>query len=143
MDYLGDDWMDAVIAEAGSVRVDEPSEGATLVIQTVVTDGPRGDVAFHLSIDGTNLAVRRGHAVQPTVSFTQHFAVAVDVASGRRSAQEAFMAGDIRVGGDATALIEHRSSLGTFDAVMARVAADTVFPDHPAQSSDPAHEVGA
>jgi hypothetical protein len=129
VDYLSDAWLDALTSAASATSVGEVTNGGPLVVQTVITDGPRGEVTYHLVLDGPALAVRRGRAERPTVTFTQDFETAADVASGRTSAQAAFMGGDIRVGGDVTALIEHRAALAAFDEVMASVASRTHFPE--------------
>jgi hypothetical protein len=129
VDYLSDEWIRALIDAAADTSVDQAAVAEPLVIQTIITGAPSDEVAYRLVLDGSSLSVERGRAPDPTVTFTQTFATAAAVASGRSSAQAAFMAGDIRVGGDVTALIQHRTSLAGFDTVMARLAPITVFPD--------------
>jgi hypothetical protein len=127
VEYLSDEWLAALDSAARAVTVDPPATG-TIVVQTVVTDPAGRAVTYHLTLDDCAIGVQPGTSEAPTVTFTQSRETAAAVASGRRSAQEAFMAGDIRVGGDVTALIEQRDALRAFDEVMAGVLGDTEFP---------------
>lgn len=123
MRYLSDEWFAALDDAARAVRIDRPADAPRVVVQTVVTaDGDTPEVAYHLVLEGSTVAVRRGRADQPTATFTQDRRTAEDVASGRRRAQEAFMAGDVQVTGDVNALIEHRDALAVFDDVTRAVA---------------------
>lgn len=127
MRYLSDEWLAALEEAARSVQVDRPGDAPRVVVQTVITgDDGEPEVAYHLVLDGSTVAVHRGRADRPTVTFTQHRRTAEAIASGRRGAQAAFMAGDVRLTGDVTALIEHRDALAAFDEVMRAVAARTV-----------------
>ena len=54
--------------------------------------------------------------------------VAVAIATSGRSAQDAFMAGEMTVGGDLTPLIAHGRSLAKIDDLFAGVRARTVYP---------------
>jgi hypothetical protein len=126
VEYLSDEWLTAVASAARRVTVDPPSS-EKLVVQTVITDVGGPEFAYHLELAGSTLDVQPGRSDSATVTFTQTRDTARAVASGDRSAQEAFMAGDIRVGGDVTALIQRRDSFRAFDEVMTGVAADTEF----------------
>ena len=126
MEYLSDEWLAALDSAARTVTVDPPAAD-TIVVQTVVTDPPGPAIAYHLTLADRSIGVQAGASDAPTVTFTQSRETAAAVASGRRSAQEAFMAGDIRVGGDVTALIQQREAFRAFDEVMAGVLVETEF----------------
>jgi hypothetical protein len=126
VEYLSDEWLAALDSAARSVTVDPPA-AETIVVQTVVVDPEGPAVAYHLTLADRSIGVQAGSSDVPTVTFTQSRETATAVASGRRSAQEAFMAGDIRVGGDVTALIQQREAFRAFDEVMAGMLVETDF----------------
>jgi len=99
-----------------------------LVVEHVVTDGPEGhgdERAFHLVLGPGPARARRGRAADPTVTFSQDRATATAIASGRASAQAAFMAGRLRVGGRVDLLLAHHGVLTDVDDVFADVRART------------------
>ncbi|MGE3621694.1 MAG: SCP2 sterol-binding domain-containing protein [Acidimicrobiia bacterium] len=59
-----------------------------------------GEVAYVIRIDREGVTVRPGRAADADVTFTQDRATAAAVQAGTLSAQAAFMAGRIRLGGD-------------------------------------------
>jgi hypothetical protein len=126
VEYLSDEWLAALDSAARSVTVDPPA-AETIVVQTVVVDPEGPAVAYHLTLADRSIGVQAGSSDAPTVTFTQSRETATAVASGRRSAQEAFMAGDIRVGGVVTARIQQREAFRAFDEVMAGMLVETDF----------------
>ncbi len=62
-------------------------------------------------------------------AFRQDLATAWAIASGQVSAQRAFMAGRLRVGGDLNAMVAHREVFATLDGVLSPVRAQTEPPD--------------
>ena len=63
------------------------------------------------------------------MSFRQPYRVAVAIASGRDSAQMAFMRGELTVGGDVRVLIEHRALLDDLGDVLGELRSQTRFDD--------------
>jgi putative sterol carrier protein len=55
----------------------------------------------------------------PDVTFTQDRATAAAIASGELSAQSAFMAGRLRMGGDLRAVLDRSQDLTALDDVFA------------------------
>ena len=124
MRYLSPEWLDAAGAAA---RGGEAVNGERLVVQHIVEGGPDGDVAYHVELGGGGAAVRPGTADAPDVTFRQSYATAVDVAQGRRSAKEAFLAGEVRVGGDVTRLLGRDAAFETLEGALASLRDRTTF----------------
>jgi hypothetical protein len=126
--YLSDEWiqaLDRALVEHAAL-VEATSETA-LVLQNVVTGTRRGTVAYTVTLDhGTN-RVTPGEHERPDVSFTCDAATAVAIATGVESAQGAFMAGRLRLGGDARRLMDNQKVLAELDDVFGPVRADTDF----------------
>ena len=100
-------------------------EDLDLVIEQRITGRPDGDVAFHLTLRHGRASVTAGPAASPTITFVQDLATARSIASGEGSAQRAFMAGDLRIGGDLRILLDHQEVLAGIDDVFRSVRADT------------------
>ena len=124
--YLSPAWISASNAAlAASAPFSTATRDTRLVIQNVVTGVDGASVAYALVLDhGTN---RLAPGVDPDadVSFTCDHATAVAIATGTESAQVAFMAGRLQIGGDARVLIAHQGVLADLDDVLADVRALT------------------
>ena len=124
--FLSDEWiedLDALAAASSALEgiVPDAEEGA-LVIQHVVTDVPPGeDIAYHVVLGGGPARVRPGPAESATATFTQSYATARQIATGAASAQAAFMAGELRLGGRVDLLLTHHTALVAVDDVFAAV----------------------
>lgn len=124
--FLSDDWIAALDEAARSDdRFAGLSEDLALTVQQEVVGGPDGDVTYHVRIAGGEVRVRPGEAPDADVRFHQDHATAVAIASGARSAQRAFMAGDLRVGGDLQVLTERGDLLAALGDAFASVRATT------------------
>ena len=125
--YLSDAWLAELheVAAASDVLA-RASAGRHLVIEQAVVDGER-TVRWHVVLDDGRVAVRPGPAEEPTVRFTVRRDVAEGITRGAESAQRAFMRGDLRVGGDTAALVEHAEALAAIDDAFAPVRATTTF----------------
>lgn len=123
--FLSDEWLAALDEAARSrpVAPDDPLRGVHLVVEQVVTDGPR----WRLVVDDGRCSVVPGGEGEPDVRLSSDRATARDVASGRRAALHAFLAGDLVLGGDARRLLEHRQALEALGDLFAAVRAATVF----------------
>jgi predicted lipid carrier protein YhbT len=85
---------------------------------SVIVQIAAGDLAYHLVV-GPGVRLQIGYHDKPTVTIRQSHAVAANVASGTRSAREAFIAGELRVDGDAEALMVLRPLLDHIDVALA------------------------
>ena len=123
--FLSDEWL-AAMDDAARNRVapePDPLAAVTVTIEQVVRDGPR----WRLVVDHGSCSVVAGGDSEPDVRLTSDRETAEAVATGRRPALEAFIAGDLVLGGDVRALLEHRAALEVVGDLFAQVKADTVF----------------
>jgi hypothetical protein len=123
--FLSDEWLAAMDGAARSRPVPDPDPLAdvAVAIEQVVTDGPR----WRLVVDHGSCAVAAGGEGEPDVRLTSDRETAEAVASGRRAALDAFIAGDLVLGGDVRALLENRAALEVLGDLFAQVKAETVF----------------
>ena len=148
--FLSADWLTALDEAAqGDDRLHDLTVGLHLTIEQHVDGAPDGDAAYHVRIADGSVRVVAGPAEAPDVRFRQDHATAVAIASGARSAQRAFMAGHLQVGGDLQVLVERGEVLAALHDVFATVRAGTTglttLTDAPADPSAaagaPAHDV--
>jgi len=126
--YLSLDWINALAAEvASSDQMRTVAESHRIGVTQVVTDGPEGDVTYHLSVGGGEATFGAGVAEPEDVKMEQDWATAVAVATGELNAQEAFIGGRIRLYGDQQRLLESQPVFGVLDAVFATVRDRTIY----------------
>jgi alkyl sulfatase BDS1-like metallo-beta-lactamase superfamily hydrolase len=119
--FLTDAWFDDLLAAARGSTIDADLR---LVIQQVIPDGPGGvEVAYVVTAADGTLAVRRGRAEAPDITFTQDRATAEAIHRGELSAQTAFIEGRLRLGGDLRGVIERAGALVAIDDVFAAARA--------------------
>ncbi|MDQ6613586.1 MAG: SCP2 sterol-binding domain-containing protein [Actinomycetota bacterium] len=123
--YLSDEWFEQL--GATTVPADAALTGEDLILQHVVTGAPQGEVTYHVRISGGAVAIVRGPASQPDVTFAEDYATAAAVASGELRAPAALLAGRIRVGGNMATLIARHDDLAITDPVPAAVRAATTY----------------
>jgi hypothetical protein len=125
--HLSPDWLAALdAAAAGHPSLAAATTGVHLVIEQVVTDGD-DRVTWHVAINDGTVRVLAGPAGQnsvPLVRFSTDRATARAVADGAITAQSAFMAGNLQVGGDTSALLAHHDLLAGVGEVFAGVPLD-------------------
>ena len=146
--YLSPEWLDAADrAVRAAPTLSAASVGVHLTIdQTVGNDhdnrdgGPDDEVRYHVCVDDGDVRILPGPAPRADVSFRQPRRVAVAIASGRDSAQMAFMRGELTVGGDVRLLIEHRSLLDGLGDVLGELRARTRFDEVDDPSREPSGE---
>jgi len=120
--YLSLDWINALSAEvAASEHMREVAQHHTVGVTQVVSDGPEGDVTYHLYVADGDASFGAGPAEPEHVKMEQSWQTAVDVATGELNAQEAFISGKIRLFGDQQKLLESQPVFGALDAVFASV----------------------
>lgn len=113
----------------------EATREVALVVEQRVLGGPLGDVAYHVVFDHGSVSVGPGPFAPaeeespaggaPVVRFTLDHETALDIARGAGSAQRAFMAGTLQVGGDLRVLLDHQLVLSALHDVFATVRAQT------------------
>jgi SCP-2 sterol transfer family len=126
--YLSLEWIEALTAEvAASAAMQEASTGAWLGVTQVVTDGPEGEVTYHLQVDDGTARFGAGPAEPEDVRFVQDWVTAVAVANGTLNAQEAFIGGRIRLTGDQQKLLDSQPVFRALDGVFNAVRPETDY----------------
>ena len=113
------------VAESDTMRAlaDEHRVGVT----QVVTDGPEGDVTYHLQVGGGEATFGAGAADPEDVRMEQDWPTAVAVATGAQNAQEAFITGKILLFGDQQSLMGAQPVFAALDAIFASVREHTRY----------------
>jgi hypothetical protein len=119
--YLSDDWL-AEAAEAVAPLTPLP---VSLAVGYLVTGAPGGDRRYRLVLGPDQVSFDRGE--EADLVFVQSFDTARDVARGERSAQRAFLDGDLRVEGDLRVLLGHQRSLAAAEDRLGPLRARTAF----------------
>jgi putative sterol carrier protein len=126
--YLSLDWITALTTEvAASDHMREIAETHRIGVTQVVSDGPEGDVIYHLSVGDGHASFGAGPAEPEDVKMEQDWDTAVAVATGELNAQEAFNGGRIRLYGDQQKLLDAQPVFGALDAVFATVRERTTY----------------
>jgi SCP-2 sterol transfer family len=123
--YLSDEWLADVERALASAAIGR--DAGDLVVQHRVTGGPEGGRCFHIALGRAGARLQPGEVPDADVTFTQDYETAAAIARGELSAQAAFMSGQMRVGGDLGALVEHQRSLQDIDDLLASVRAETTY----------------
>ena len=126
--YLSLDWINALSNEVtASDTMREIAESYSIGVTQVVSDGPEGDVTYHLSVGNGDASFGAGPADPEDVKMQQDWDTAVAVATGELNAQEAFISGRIRLFGDQQKLLDSQPVFGALDAVFASVRERTRY----------------
>jgi hypothetical protein len=126
--YLSLEWIDEltrVVADDAALR--ELAGEHEIGVTQVVSDGPEGDVTYHLQVGDGVAAFGAGAAEPEHVRMEQSWETAVAVATGTLNAQEAFVNGRIRLFGDQQRLLGAQPVFGALDAVFADVRERTDY----------------
>lgn len=128
MRYLSLDWIDALsecVADDEALRA--LAETHEIAVTQVVTGTPDGDVTYHFTVGAGSARFGAGPAEDEDVRLVQDWETAVGVATGRLNAQEVFIGGRIRVGGNVHKLLENEVVFAALDAVFEAVRAETIY----------------
>jgi len=126
--YLSLDWIAALSAEvAASDQMREIATSHTIGVTQVVSDGPEGDVTYHLCVADGEASFGAGPAEPEDVKMEQDWDTAVAVATGELNAQEAFIGGRIRLFGDQQKLLDAQPVFRALDAVFSTVREQTTY----------------
>lgn len=123
--FLSDEWLTAM-DHAARHRVapdPDPLADVEVTIEQVVVGARR----WRLVVDHGRCAVVEGGDDEPDVRLTSDRETAVAVATAQRPALDAFIAGDLVLGGDVRALLDNRVALEVLGDLFAQVKAETVF----------------
>jgi len=128
--YLSDEWLAEADGLLRAVDVPDEVRSVRFAIETVVLGGPDGDRSYVISFgpDGAALSVGSDGDAGADVRLTQSWATAVAVAQGGRSAQAAFLAADIQVGGNTATLIAHAGLVAAVGDALGPLRDRTAFP---------------
>lgn len=122
--FLSDAWVASLSAAASGERV--PPD-LRLVIQQVVLGDQSDERAFAIRIADGVVSVEPGRADDADLSFTQDLATATAIAQGELSAQAAFLAGRLRVGGDLREVMVRARELEAIEDLFATARATTTW----------------
>jgi hypothetical protein len=101
--FLTDPWLALVRSHGASLPA---TDGASLVMQHVVTGAPQGKVQAVVEVrDGKVTAAELGKRADATCTVTWTYKDAGAIVLGEASLDEAFMRGDLKVEGDYTTLL--------------------------------------
>ena len=126
--YLSLDWIAELTRVVASDETLRTLAGAHQIgVTQVVTDGPEGDVTYHLQVADGAASFGAGAADPEHVRMEQSWDTAVAVATGVLNAQEAFVNGHIRLFGDQQRLLEAQPVFGALDAVFTDVRERTEY----------------
>ena len=128
VDYLSNEWINAV-AEGIKLNNEIAVVGRdnTISVTQIITGTPHGDVTYHLESREGKITFASGPATASDIAFTQDWATAVGVATGKINAQEAFISGKIRFKGDHERVIATQPLFLALDQVFSAVNANTNF----------------
>jgi hypothetical protein len=126
--YLSLEWIEALnAAVSATAGITEFAHAHPIGVTQVVTDGPEGEVVYHLQAADGRLEFGPGAAFPEDVRMEQSWDTAVGVATHSLDAEEAFIGGRIRLTGDQLKLIAAQPLFGALDAVFTAVRADTDY----------------
>jgi len=119
------EWIEEL--DAAAVAVDRDVE---FELEQVVTASPYGDVRYRLVLRGGRVRVQPSVDARsaPDAVLTVDYATAVDLATGRRTASDAFEEGLVRFRGDLGRLQDARATLTAVAAALAAAVPGTTYP---------------
>jgi hypothetical protein len=126
--YLSLEWLDELSkVVAGDGELHRLATAHEIGITQVVSDGPEGDVTYHLQVGAGEARFGPGAAEPEHVRMEQDWDTAVAVATGGLNAQAAFVNGHIRLYGDQQRLLDAQPVFGALDAVFDDVRRRTEY----------------
>jgi putative sterol carrier protein len=126
--YLSLAWLRELTREVSeSETLAALAQDYAIGVTQVVSDGPEGDVTYHLQVGDGEATFGAGPAEPEHVRMEHNWATAVAVATGELNAQEAFVTGGIRFFGDQQLLIDSQPVFAALDGVFAAVRERTQY----------------
>lgn len=128
MRYLSLEWIEAMHANvASSESLRTLSQTHSIGVTQVVTDGPEGNVLYHLQVGNGDASFGPGPAPEEHVRMEQSWDTAVAVATETLPAQEVFIKGLVRVTGDPQKIVDNVEVFAALDAAFAAVREITTY----------------
>jgi hypothetical protein len=128
MRYLSLQWIEAMNSNvASSESLAALSKTHSIGVTQVVTDGPEGNVLYHLQVGNGEASFGPGPAPEEHVRMEQSWDTAVAVATETIPAQEVFIKGLVRVTGDPQKIVENVEVFAALDAAFASVRDITTY----------------
>jgi hypothetical protein len=126
--YLSLDWIEAISARAAqNTHLQSLASTINIGITQMVSDGPEDTVLYHLQVKDNAVMFGAGPADPEHVRLEQEWETAVAVATGEMAAEDAFITGAIRIGGDAQMLLQSQEIFAALDPIFDEVAKITVY----------------
>ena len=126
--YLSLAWIDELTREvAASEQMREIADHYSVGFTQVVSDGPEGDVTYHVVVCDGEARFGAGPAEPEDARLEQSWQTAVEVANGDLNATAAFINGHIRMHGDQQKVLDSQPVFGALDAVFRRVHEYTLY----------------
>ena len=123
MEFLSPQWRAALVDAAAGTEL---AGQARLTVAVVVTEDGADDVGWALAFGDGGEDDRPGAEAAADVTFTIDRATATAMSRGQLGAQDAFMAGRLRIGGDLSALLAAAGALEALGDVFAPVRERTI-----------------
>ena len=128
VDYLSNEWINAV---AEGIKLNNEiaavARDNSVSVTQIVTGTPHGDVTYHLESRDGKITFASGPATVSDIAFTQDWATAVGVATGKINAQEAFISGKIKFVGDHQKLIDAGDVFAALNPIFEEVRLNTSY----------------
>ena len=121
--FLSPDWMELLGA---SLPPADPS--ASIRIGQVVTGAPGGDVRYQVVIEHGKATIESDHVEAADLTLHLPYAVAVAIATGAQTPQDALQSGALSVGGDLRRLADAAAAMAALGPAMASVRSQTTYP---------------
>ena len=126
--YLSLAWLNTMSTEIiANEAMREAARHHSIACTQVVSDGPEGDVTYHLVVGAGEVQFGAGAADPEDVRMEQSWDTAVAVATGVMNAQETFINGHIRLFGDQQKLIESQPVFGALNAAFRTIGENTRY----------------
>lgn len=124
--FLSDEWFATVDGRPAGT---DPA--LTFRLDNVVTGGPSGVVRYRVAVERGALRACRDAAggPPPDATLRMSYRTAVDLASGRRTAHDAFLAGEVTFADDPAKLQELTGGFGVLAEALATLRALTTYPE--------------
>lgn len=128
MRYLSLEWIEAMHANVSSSEsMLHLAQTHSIGVTQVVTDGPEGNVLYHLQVGDGIASFGAGPAPHENVRLEQSWDTAVAVATETVPAQEVFIKGLVRISGDTQCIIDAVPVFAALDAAFQAVRSLTDY----------------
>lgn len=126
--YLSLEWIEALTqAVAANEAIAALAAEHTVGITQTVSNGPEGEVTYHLQIADGCASFGAGAAYPEDVRFEQDWTTAIAVATDKLNAQQAFITGRIRLHGDQEKLVSSLAIFAALDSIFSSVRQSTDY----------------